>query len=363
MSATAAGGGDRGRSGVRAFGRALLWPVRRILDPRFAGLAGQIESESHVTREHLGALSRDYHQELLQGQEALRERVVNDLHELRNLAAAEMDTAAEASTLVAEALADVAAQLEAVRIEARLPSGSYFEHIVERGVDSLDASAAEFLNAANSHEGFAAERDLWFNWPVTLAYEDGDVRLGNVNERIVELPYAFRALSELEPGARILDVGAAESTVAFSLASLGYAVTALDPRPYPLEHPNLTVAVGAIEDLTAEEPFDAVVCISTLEHIGTGEYGQASEQNGDAAALERFRALIRDGGVLVLTTPYDEAADGGVGARVYDRARLDELLAEWNVEDLTVVSRRDATTWSPGDATGGEAVALVTARK
>jgi len=325
-------------------------------------MASQIESESRVTREHLGALGRDYQAEVLHRQEALEQKVVNDLYELRNLAVAEMDAAAESSTLVAEALADVAAQLEAVRTQAGLPSGSYFEQIIERGVEGLDAPVAAFLNSVGSHEGFAAERGLWFNWPLTLAYANGEVRIANVNERIVELPYAFRALSGLEPGARILDVGAAESTVAYSLASLGYFVTALDPRRYPLEHPNLTIAVGAIENLSREEPFDAVTCISTLEHIGSGEYGQEEKAGADVAALEHLASLLRDGGLLVLTTPYGEATDGQ-GARVYDRARLDELLTGWSVEDLTVVRRRDATTWSPGDNPGGEAVALVTARK
>ena len=43
-----------------------------------------------------------------------------------------------------------------------------------------------------------------------------------VTERIVEVPFAMAALSRLEPGARILDIGSAESTFPLSAASLGY---------------------------------------------------------------------------------------------------------------------------------------------
>ena len=43
-------------------------------------------------------------------------------------------------------------------------------------------------------------------------------------------------------------MGASESTVALSLASLGYEVTAIDPRPYPFDHPRLRVVVGNVED-------------------------------------------------------------------------------------------------------------------
>jgi len=350
------------RGGLRAVARGLLWPLRRFFDPRFGGMASQIEAESRLTREHLGALGGDHQTTVLQRQEALEQRVVGELQALRNIAAGEMGAAAETATLVVEALADVAAQLEAVRTHAGLPGESYFERVLQRGVEGLDAPTAAFLNSATGHEGFAAERGLWFNWPLSVGYANGDVRLANVNERIVELPYVFRALSGIEPGARILDVGAAESMIPLSLASLGYSVTALDPRPYPVEHPNLTVTVGTIEDLTAVEPFDAVLCISTLEHVGSGEYGQAEEAGADAAALERIGSLLRTEGLLVLTAPYGEAVDGK-GARVYDRARLDELLAGWNVDDLTVVRRRNAITWSPGNDNDVEAVALVTARK
>ena len=40
-------------------------------------------------------------------------------------------------------------------------------------------------------------------------------------------------------GARILDIGSAESTFPLSAASLGYRVTAIDQRPLAYSHPNL----------------------------------------------------------------------------------------------------------------------------
>jgi 2-polyprenyl-3-methyl-5-hydroxy-6-metoxy-1,4-benzoquinol methylase len=347
---------------VRRIARAFLWPVRRILDPRFGGMAAQIEAESNVTREHLAALGRDYSTEVLRAQEALRRQVLDQLEELRSLAVAEMDAAAETSTLVGEALDGLKGELEAVHGESGESSGTYFERLTADGVAALDSRAAAFLNHANAHAGFAAERNLWFNWPLTIAYGKGDVRLGDVNERIVENPYAMRALSELKPGARILDIGATENTLALSLASLGFSVTALDPRPYPLAHPNLTVAVGTAESCNADEPFDAVLLISTLEHIGSGEYGLEEDPGADAAALEHLATLVREGGLLVITTPYGTAGAGD-GARVYERRSLDKLLAAWQVEDFTFVERRDATTWAASKNARGEGVALITARR
>jgi SAM-dependent methyltransferase len=347
---------------LRRIAKALLWPVRRVLDPRFGGMAAQIEAESRVTREHLGALGHDHLTAVLRAQEELKQHLLAQLDDLQKLAVAEMEAAAEASTLVGEAIAGFSADLAAVSEDAEMASGRYFEQLIGEGVEALDARAAAFLNHADSHDGFAAQRNLWFNWPLTIAYEEGDVHLGGVNERIVEIAYALRAVSQLEPGSRILDVGATENTLALSLASLGFSVTALDPRRYPLEHPNLAVAVGTVESWSSNEPFDAALCISTLEHIGSGEYGQAEDPDADAKALAQLHALLREGGLLVLTTPYGKAT-AGEGARAYDRRRLDELLGDWNVEDFTVIERRDATTWAPSDKPRGEAVALVTARR
>jgi Methyltransferase domain len=343
------------RGAWRGVARKAAWPLRRMLDRRFAGLAAQVESEAHDTRNHLGMLIGDYRTELAQTQAEMK----TTLEELRNLSVAEMNAAVEAATLVGEGLADLAADIE------RLRSGNVADWLELSSIDQLPADAAAFLNQANSHRGLAAERNLWFNWPLTLEYEAGNVRIANINERIVEVAYALRALAPLTPGARILDVGATESTLALSLAALGFSVTALDPRPYPMAHPNLEIAAATVDDWQGSRGFAGVVAISTLEHIGTGEYGQAAVESGDAAALARLRELTSEGGLLVLTTPYG-SHDGGTGARSYDRARLEELLSDWEVEDLTIAARLDETTWTPFEGPGepnAEAVALVTARR
>ena len=104
-----------------------------------------------------------------------------------------------------------------------------FDPEASHSLAELDEMMARILNYAASHEGFAAQANLWFNPPILVAYEPQKVAVRWVNERIVEIPYIFRALSRVAPDARVLDVGATESTVCLSLATLGYDVTADRP--------------------------------------------------------------------------------------------------------------------------------------
>lgn len=304
------------KSVLRSVGRAILWPVRRFFDPRFTGI----------------------HQEV---------------QDVKRVVIADMDAANEASVLTGQTLDALLAQNQAMlaRIEPMqqkvegLHSRFLFDPEAEHPLEDLDVDVARILNYASSHEGFASQANLWFNPPILVGYSSGDVGVRWVNERVAEVPYAFRALSRVAPGATILDVGATESTVSLSLATLGYDVTAIDPRPNPLSHERLHTIVGQIEEWDTDAEFDAVLCLSTIEHLGTGEYAQqGTERRVDLDAMKRMHELTKPGGSLVLTTSVGRASSNG-SSRVYDREGLDELLAGWEVEDLTLLQRKDATTW------------------
>jgi len=303
------------KSALKSAARTAAWPVRRYLDARF--------------------------------------------RKLEQLIQADMDAANEATTLLGQQLNELVGLAEQ-------PSGLYVKRIADGTVADLDGASAYLIDRATSYTGFAAERGLWFNPPILVKHRPGDVVVSAVNERIAELPYVFRALAALAPGSRVLDVGATESTVSLSLAALGYEVTALDPRPYPLAHPSLRVVVANVEDWHDEEQFAAVVCLSAIEHIGLVAYGlPEKEERADLAAMRRLRELTAPGGLLVLTTRFGEAGEDDF-QRTYDRAGLDELLVGWDVQDLLVLHRQDATTWVPADLTDDlpeEAVVLVTARR
>jgi SAM-dependent methyltransferase len=310
---------------LRRIARALLWPVRRLLDPRFDGVRQNIDHS--------------------------REKVLDAV-----------DTYAVANS---EALAYVGEELRALEAEIRrLGPGRSVGEGEAAGLEELDPGLAELLTREDSHRGYAAQAGLWFNPPVRLRYDTGRVEIDGINERIAEIPFAFRALSRIAPGARVLDVGAAENTFALSLASLGYEVTALDHRPIALRHPRLELVEAALEDWHPEAAsFDAIFCISALEHFGLGAYGEETgAPDADRAALARMHDLLRPEGLLVLTVPFGEARTEET-RRVYDEDGLGLLLEGWSVEERIFVAQVDRRTWvlaAPQDLTA-EAAALVVA--
>jgi hypothetical protein len=311
---------------LKRIGRALLWPMRRFFDPRFGGIAEGVEANVRATLDSTELLGR----------------AIADVH---------------------ASVQEANSRLMNVYIEAEKASGAYFERLLSGTPSDLDGNAAALLNREGRSDGLAAQAGLWFNPPVWVAYRPGGVWVGGVNERAAEMPYVFRGLAGIGQGAHVLDVGATESTVALSLASLGYEVTALDPRPYPLAHPRLRSVVGTLEEWKPDVAFDAVVCLSTIEHIGLAAYGVEPGKDGaDLAAMKKMGELAAPGARLLLTTRYGRAAVDDF-QRTYDRAGLEALLEGWDVEDLTFVRRIDASTWEVSEPTEEdvELVAMVTA--
>lgn len=203
--------------------------------------------------------------------------------------------------------------------------------------DDLDIGAATLLNYSESHRGFRSQAGLWFNPPDIVAYDKGRVSLSAITERSVEIPYVLSAVtSRKKAGATVLDVGCSESLVPLEFASLGYSVTGIDLREYPLHHPNLTTLATPLEDWETDETFDVVVCLSSIEHFGLGTYGEkAVDERLDHRAMQILLDRIEPDGLLVLTIPFGETEVTPV-QRMYDRHDLDALLQGWVIDTIDV---------------------------
>jgi Caenorhabditis protein of unknown function, DUF268 len=295
------------RSAKELARRILGWPVRRLLDRRIEWVLGSVNYR----------------------QDRLEDRV--------------------------QAVADLLGEAVLDRRLARLAAA---DELV------LPIDTARFLNWAEGLEGPAARAGLWFNTPVPVRYEQNAVEVLLVNERIVEQPYVFGALSGLRPPARILDVGGSESTIALSLACLGHDVHVVDPRGYPLRHPRLRQSPVTLDELRAELRFDAAIAVSSIEHFGLGAYGgHARGLAADQAALATVRERLAPGGLFVLTVPCATEPSVDEFQRVYSFEQLREMLAAWEILDLSVVWQQDRHTWirgTPEDPQAASGVALVT---
>ena len=192
-----------------------------------------------------------------------------------------------------------------------------------------------------------------------------------VTERIVEYPFVWRQL-DLPSGATVLDLGATGSKLALELAVAGYQVIAVDVLAYPFSHPNLRSWRGDfLANSLPADSLDAVVAVSTIEHMGIPYYGGPSVPDGDRRALREIWRLLKPGGRLLLTVPYGQAAQTA-HQRVYDEPSLRALLEPFEVDVLCFYRRQDAQQWAPADAAAmrsvsstqqTEGVALVRARK
>jgi len=333
-------------SALQRLFRAPLAPLRRLLDGRFADVNRRVGDTRAAVEEQSGAI--DGLKLELSAYSATQDEVMSYTGvELRRLA--------ESLEGHEQRMLD-----EVERLDQR----GYLQRLdrTSRGpLSELDGALASAINHASGHQGFAAQVGLWFNPAITIELGEASAAIADVNERIVELPFALSRLGRLDPPARILDIGGAESTFSLSAASLGYRVTALDPQGIPYEHPNLDSHACRLEEWDPDgEPFAAAFLISAIEHFGLGAYGEGgTDQRSDLAALGRVRELLSDDGLLILTTPYGRASVDEL-ERIYDDAGLDELLAGWRIlERHTIVQSHDRI-WQPG-AAGAKGAVLVTA--
>jgi SAM-dependent methyltransferase len=154
-----------------------------------------------------------------------------------------------------------------------------------------------------------------------------------LDERAVEFPWALAQLA----GGRLLDAGSTLNhghvldVVLPRLEDLH--ILTLNPEEEAFWDRRISYVYGDVRALPYRDAwFDAVVCISTLEHVGmeNRDYGDDSPRAEDPLA-EQSRAMIelgrvlRPGGRLLVTVPFGAEADHG-WMMTFSRARLDAVL-------------------------------------
>ncbi|MBA3962736.1 MAG: methyltransferase domain-containing protein [Chthoniobacterales bacterium] len=110
----------------------------------------------------------------------------------------------------------------------------------------------------------------------------------------------LRLLTEvLEPGARVLDVAAAQGNFSLTLAEMGYEITWNDRRAELADYVRLkhdrgkiSYAPGDAFDLDLPHLFDAALITEIIEHTAHPDQ-----------FLMRMATLVRPGGYLIMTTP------------------------------------------------------------
>jgi SAM-dependent methyltransferase len=156
---------------------------------------------------------------------------------------------------------------------------------------------------------------------------------------------AFEAvLAEIPAGARVLDCACGTGTLAVGLALRGFEVSASDAsaemvartRALAAEHGvRLDVATRVWEELDGG-PFDAVFCVgNSITH--------AQDRR---AALARMQGVLRDGGLLALTSRTWERPQEA-GEEVVERhGRRARVTRTWHPGELEVAVTVDGTTYA-----------------
>lgn len=139
-------------------------------------------------------------------------------------------------------------------------------------------------------------------------------------------------------GARVLEIGSAEGDwITPMLAERpDLQITGIDvrktKRPVPVIHGDV------LTHAFAPASFDAIVAVSTLEHIGLGAYSDPRDPDGDAKTFALCAEWLTPGGWLYADVPYRQSGPYEVNHnfRAYDpeayglRFHHPSLTQEWS---------------------------------
>jgi 2-polyprenyl-6-hydroxyphenyl methylase/3-demethylubiquinone-9 3-methyltransferase len=151
----------------------------------------------------------------------------------------------------------------------------------------------------------------------------------------------------LAPGARILDIAAAQGNFSLALAELGFDVTWNDLRAELADYVRLKHERGKIEyaagnafELTFPSLFDAVLITEVIEHVAHPD-----------DFLAKAAALVRPGGYIVMTTPnggyfknrlpkFSECADPAVFEAMQFKPNADGHIFLLHTDEIEPLAKR-----------------------
>jgi 2-polyprenyl-6-hydroxyphenyl methylase/3-demethylubiquinone-9 3-methyltransferase len=191
------------------------------------------------------------------------------------------------------------------------------------------------------------------SWKESYLYDQSEI-YGEISDHGYAYAYAnrrretLRLITEvLPPGARVLDVAAAQGNFSLALAELGFDVTWNDLRAELADYVRLKHERGKIEfaagnafELAFPSLFDAVLITEIIEHVAHPD-----------DFLTKAAALVRPGGYIVMTTPnggyfknrlpkFSECADPTVFESVQFKPNSDGHIFLLHVDEIEPLAQR-----------------------
>lgn len=117
--------------------------------------------------------------------------------------------------------------------------------------------------------------------------------------------------------------------------SSGASPITVEYNPVVYEHPRMTAWTPdeTARQVAAGFRFDALLCISSIEHDGLTRYGDPLNPDSDLDAMRTFRSYLKGNGLLYLSCPVGRDRVCYNVHRIYGKARLPLLLRDWLVID------------------------------
>ena len=154
--------------------------------------------------------------------------------------------------------------------------------------------------------------------------------------------YATGAIS-FPVGAHVLEIGCAEADWMTPMLAErpDLTITGIDWRPGT--RPGTVIRGDVLTHEFPDASFDAMVGVSSIEHIGLGHYDHdPDDPDGDAHCMARVKRWLKPGGLVYLDVPYGPAyRRHGTEYRVYDDAALQQRLLTGFTEQRRWYARHD----------------------
>ncbi len=157
-----------------------------------------------------------------------------------------------------------------------------------------------------------------------------------LDARMVEIPWALSHLAIRE--GRLLDAGSSLNSTAVldspALAPYKITIATLAPESACYWQMGVSYTYGDLRQLDFRDGwFDAVICISTIEHVGmdntryaaSTRAAQAGSSMDFVVAVKELKRVLKMGGALLITFPFGEYEDHG-WFQQFDSARVNTLI-------------------------------------